>query len=35
MRMPSAGQYLAETTMTVTNVTMNHSPPLIPNTGIE
>ncbi len=35
MRAPSAGQYRAETTITVTNVTMNHSPPFNPNTDIE
>jgi hypothetical protein len=27
-----AGQYRAETTITVTNATMNHSPPFKPNT---
>jgi len=35
MRSPSAGQYFAETTITVTKDTMNHSPPFSPNTGIE
>jgi hypothetical protein len=35
MRAPNAGQYRAETTITVTNVTMNHSPPFNPNTAIE
>jgi hypothetical protein len=35
MRSPRAGQYRAETTITVTNATMNHSPPVKPNTRIE
>jgi len=35
MRKPKAGQYRAETTITVTKDTMNNSPPLNPNTGIE
>jgi hypothetical protein len=35
MRAPKAGQYRAETTITVTNATMNHSPPFNPNTDIE
>ncbi len=32
MRWARAGQYRAETTITVTNATMNHSPPFKPNT---
>ena len=32
MRWAKAGQYRAETTITVTNATMNHSPPFKPNT---
>ena len=35
MRSPNAGQYRAETTITVTNATMNHSPPFKPNTHFE
>jgi hypothetical protein len=35
IRSPNAGQYRAETTITVTNVTMNHSPPFKPNTHLE
>ncbi len=31
MRSAKAGQYRAETTITVTNATMNHSPPFKPN----
>ena len=31
MRSPNAGQYRAETTVTVTNATMENSPPLKPN----
>lgn len=32
MRSPNAGQYRAETTINVMKTTMNHSPPLKPNT---
>jgi len=35
MRAPSAGQYRAETTITVTKATINHSPPFKPNTDTE
>jgi hypothetical protein len=35
MRAPNAGQYRAETTITVTKPTMNHSPLFNPNTDIE
>ncbi len=32
---PEPANTVPETTITVTNVTMNHSPPFNPNTGIE
>jgi hypothetical protein len=34
MRSARAGQYRAETTITETNATMNHSPPFKPNTHV-
>ena len=34
MRSPKAGQYRAETTITVTKATMNNSPPFNPNTAV-